>query len=447
MKNFSLGVAALLLSCCSLWAQNRYQEVRIGEKCPDIRLSPILNYYRSSARISDFRGKVLILDFWATWCSPCVALLPVNDSLQQEFGKRICILGVCYQPTRVVGSFLTEMNKFRKVHPITLTSDTILEKIFPHTYLPHVVWIDPKGIVRSITEGNQITAAHIESFLRDGSLRLPLKKNFRIPYDLNQALLIGGNGGHGAGIRYQSMLFRYQPGLPPSWKFEPGNRSRGSRLTAINLSCLDLFRIAWGARGSELPRSRVRVMVRDPAALQSFPEGPKLSWSIHNTYGFLLDIPPEWNGQFFTLFRNEMRHVFPWYRVEWKMEWDSCLILVRTPAWKGLPRSQGPASCSGNTKGYRIRNHTLHWLVHFLETHYRLNIPLVDQTHYSLRIDLEIPSRESGLNCLNKSLAPLGLNLRPGRKALKRLLIRDRARPQQAWEDAGESKNPQPPTK
>jgi thiol-disulfide isomerase/thioredoxin len=68
--------------------------IRIGETCPDVALSPIVNFKTSHATIADFKGKLLILDFWATWCAPCVSMIPVTDSLQKEFEGKIQILSV-----------------------------------------------------------------------------------------------------------------------------------------------------------------------------------------------------------------------------------------------------------------------------------------------------------------------------------------------------------------
>jgi thiol-disulfide isomerase/thioredoxin len=48
----------------------------------------------SAADLSDFRGKVVVLNLWATWCEPCLREMPSLDRLQFHFGSRIVVLAV-----------------------------------------------------------------------------------------------------------------------------------------------------------------------------------------------------------------------------------------------------------------------------------------------------------------------------------------------------------------
>jgi thiol-disulfide isomerase/thioredoxin len=43
----------------------------IGKPAPDIHFTDVLNDTKSSYKLSDFKGKVVIIDFWATWCASC----------------------------------------------------------------------------------------------------------------------------------------------------------------------------------------------------------------------------------------------------------------------------------------------------------------------------------------------------------------------------------------
>jgi outer membrane lipoprotein-sorting protein len=67
------------------------QTVLIGKKAADFTLKSLDG---SQTELSSLRGKVVVLDFWATWCSPCRAELPIVDKLRAEFGDDVLFLGV-----------------------------------------------------------------------------------------------------------------------------------------------------------------------------------------------------------------------------------------------------------------------------------------------------------------------------------------------------------------
>lgn len=85
-KNFVLATMALLcfLYCLKIpsFAQIRMnQKPGRGDSAPDFKLSDI---YGNRHRLSDYRGKVVLLNFWAKWCGPCLAEMPSMESLKKK---------------------------------------------------------------------------------------------------------------------------------------------------------------------------------------------------------------------------------------------------------------------------------------------------------------------------------------------------------------------------
>jgi cytochrome c biogenesis protein CcmG/thiol:disulfide interchange protein DsbE len=106
-----------------------------------------------TVRLSDYRGKVVLINFWATWCPPCRAEMPLLIKLQREYGKDgLQIIGITYQPER-----LTHVRKLtrrlRVNYPIVLGTHATKAALSPDETLPLTVIIDREGTIRGAIAG------------------------------------------------------------------------------------------------------------------------------------------------------------------------------------------------------------------------------------------------------------------------------------------------------
>lgn len=68
---------------------------RVGAPAPDFALADLDG---NPVRLADFRGRPVILNFWASWCSPCVAEFPLlKQALQEHADQGLAVIGVVYQ--------------------------------------------------------------------------------------------------------------------------------------------------------------------------------------------------------------------------------------------------------------------------------------------------------------------------------------------------------------
>lgn len=107
----------------------------------------------SIMKLSKFKGKSLLIDFWATWCGYCIQGFPKLVEIQKKYSTHFNILLVNSASTKDNYSKIQHMKSdiLRKNDVTSVFEDDYFKKLFPHGPIPHYVWISPKGRVVGIT--------------------------------------------------------------------------------------------------------------------------------------------------------------------------------------------------------------------------------------------------------------------------------------------------------
>ena len=121
-----------------------------GVQAPSLTLRSIEG---RTVRLSDYRGKVVLINFWATWCPPCRAEIPDLVKLQREYGKDgLQIIGVTYPPER--RERVRRFTRGLKVnYPVLLGTRETKAGFSPDETLPLTVIIDRGGTIRGAIAG------------------------------------------------------------------------------------------------------------------------------------------------------------------------------------------------------------------------------------------------------------------------------------------------------
>src|ERR1041384_2690070 len=120
------------------------------ETAPQLRLRDLDG---RAVRLSDYRGKVVLINFWATWCPPCRAEMPDLVRLQREHGKEgLQIIGITYPPEQKarVKKFVRSI---KVNYPIVLGTREIKARFSSDETLPITVVINRDGKVSEIISG------------------------------------------------------------------------------------------------------------------------------------------------------------------------------------------------------------------------------------------------------------------------------------------------------
>ncbi|MFD0767146.1 TlpA family protein disulfide reductase [Mucilaginibacter lutimaris] len=427
------------LLCLIFWfGMANAQGIKIGDRVPDLLITNIKGLRLEGkpvdrARLSDFSGKLLILDFWATWCAPCRRMMPVMDTLQRAFNGRVQFLSVTYEPERVAGPVLAAMQKIRPFELPEVFSDVALGRLFPHKYLPHYVWISGSGVLLATTEEKEVTAANIEKMLAGAGAALTVKRDSVVAYDAGLPLLVGGNGGDGRAFVYHSLLAGFKRGLTAGVSVSAFDAVKGQRFTARNVPLPWLCRLAFGENGRVFPPSRTLLLSRDSLSMDTRLSGADFEgWlDAGNGWTYELALPPQLAGFAYSFMQADLARLFPQYAVAVEKRHMRCLALVRSGDEDKLKSRGGELVVDINPYKATLQNAHLSQLMMRLERQYMQNnkLPLVDATGYTGRVDLELDAKLYDVADMNRALSPYGLAFKEQDQAVEVLVIADKPKP------------------
>jgi thiol-disulfide isomerase/thioredoxin len=164
-RTFLKSLIATAASFAGLTALSLADGWTVGTKLPS------LANYGLAGKVPPTAGKVVYLDFWASWCAPCKASFPILDGWQKKFAARnFTVLGVN------VNENVADMEAFLKKSPVGFpTVSDASQKLVAAanvSTMPTSILIDKKGVIRLIHSGFKAKdqaelEAQIEALLKE----------------------------------------------------------------------------------------------------------------------------------------------------------------------------------------------------------------------------------------------------------------------------------------
>lgn len=147
------SVCVLLIFALAFATLAKAGEDIIGKKAPDFTLRDLDG---NSVSLEDFRGKVLILDFWAVWCGPCQMSLPFFQKMSERYGNRGLEVVGLHVDDRMPGlDSVRDYLEDRRVHYTNLLSTFEVDEAFQVYAMPTTYLIDRDGRIAKLHVGFQ----------------------------------------------------------------------------------------------------------------------------------------------------------------------------------------------------------------------------------------------------------------------------------------------------
>lgn len=253
MKQYILS---FIIFCFAIALQSQDQEIRKGRlNKEDFKLYQNKNFVHS--KISDYRGKVVVLEFWATWCSPCIASMPHIDSLQKKYPNDIVVLALSNEEQDKVRKFI---DKRSYSFHFGLDEKALLGEELQVKVLPTSVILNRDGIIVGITHPSMLNDASIGKILSNQPVSFETPKSALELLDVKSYL---------AKVKDTTRrYFSFDPGLPLVTAAYKKNWISGifknRRLSVLNSPLKEMFSIAFSHSKKRIVLNHELCLIYDP---------------------------------------------------------------------------------------------------------------------------------------------------------------------------------------
>ena len=431
-----LILTTILLLITNIAFNQNIHELRIGEQMPDITVNNFLNDSDKKLNFSQLSGKLVILDFWNDECSSCIAAMPRLDALQKQFNDKIQIIYVTKNSREQVLKLLSRIKMSIPDMPFVV-SDTLLNKLFPHSGDPLHVWINQNGNVYAITFDYNTNPRTIREFLDGKEPHLSRRRDFGI----NPAfpLLSEQNSNIFELAKSYSSLFTdlNEYFIPTGIYFRrDSTKGRITSISAINLPLLSLYSLAYNneifnydVNFFQLARNnRIILELKDSSDFIEPKDEEKIAdWMSQNVLSYEIKIPSTDTGNVFTYMQQDLARYLP-YKAKIERVKIKCLVLQKTgnDSFNGITTNSGiPATIEYNAdNSVEFSNVPFPaFVMQLIYDNTDINTPIIDETGILKNISIRIGCRLSDIPALKIELQKYGLTLKEKELPVDMLVI------------------------
>jgi uncharacterized protein (TIGR03435 family) len=383
MPSYKL-TCSLALVVAAAGALAQADALKVGEPAPRFTLATTFQGPKS-ANLDTLKGQVVVLEFWATWCAPCIGAMPHLNELAEKFkDRKVTFLAVSNEEPGTVESFLKR--GLLKTWVATDPSGKMF-KDYGVLSIPKTVVLDRGGKVALATHPNALQAEHIESVLRGETVKSepetkPAATMETAPEPLLHVEVRPSRGGN------YSMVSRTTP--------------ERAQFKAEAVPLLHILQTA-------LRVSSPRIIVE-----RELPEG---------LFDFTVVVPRNRNGELHETAKRALEDALGLRAVKEVREMP--VLVLRAPQGPGpelkdgstssLKMSTSPGAFSAT--GYEISN-----MASYLEN--VLRMPVVDETGLTGKYDWLLTFDQKNPQSVKEALRPLGLELQEATRQIEVYAIR-----------------------
>lgn len=422
-------IVCVLLGGTCVFAQVSRGKLLPEDNVPNVEFPVILNGTKTSAKLSDFRGKVVLLDYWNIWCSSCIESFPKLDSLQALFKDDLVILPVSFLHTKeTIADFLDKRNNWGKSVNLSFavfeSTKVPLFQLFPVPLYPSYIWIDTDGRFIQSSDANAVTVDNIKNAINGNGIT-GKTRNYQVEFDSKIPLLTNNNGGPDSTFIYRSLITGYIDSIQ-SRSLDKYQSESSTRIFTANKTILELIRLSlYGYNFDPFNQYVVLEDVDTAKFIHTEPPSGYEKWFEKNAYCYDLTLPADFDkDELSEMMKLDIKRFF---RIDFSKENRPmpCYELIRTDTVDRLTSKTDLVPTISNSKELILNHRSLNDFLSFLNTE---GAPImVDATGFTNPVDIRIEkSSVFNLTDINSQLARYGLQLKPTIKEFEIIGVKGR---------------------
>ncbi len=385
-----------IISICVLLVNVAFAQVKNKEQVPNFKLNSILNAPVKQIELQQLKGKLVWIEFWATWCGGCIVAMPHLQQLQAKYPKQLQVI-------TVTNESVNRTKQFLKARPSNLwfavDTGAVLQSYFPHSLIPHSILIDTEGKLVAATAPENITAKVIDSLLAKQSVHLAAKED-NLSEDYIKDYFFA------ADTVQQRLMFQAEikggPGMSTTFLDQPA--FKGRRITFINSSLSNMYRMAFG----DFPYQRTLD--------QSEQKKEEL---------YCLDIIVKEPSALIPTLKTELLKRFDLQAKTTQLEKDVYLLkIIDQNKFKSIPRNQSGKRTYYSRHGeIDQQSIDMNDFADYLETFGTYRSLVIDETGNKEKFDIKFSFQPENPESLTKVLQNMGLGLEKAKRQVEFLVL------------------------
>lgn len=391
---FSIAGALAILT-------SRAQTIDLQEAFPDFIIRNIVNAPAKEVDVYKQPDRFIILNFWGTWCAPC---LPEMDSLreiQKRFGKDLRIIALANDNEKRVQNYLA-----KRPTGVWIAADTSfhLYRQFGFTYVGQSAILDRQRRVIGLVRTDSINMAFIQKMLKGEKLPVSgeRSKGQTVNTDENDFFRLDST------LQTHIALMSYVPGQRAMSRYYPTGAFKNRRRTFFNVSPTAIYKTAY-------------EITSQKQVAYEFDEKAELDYSNKgNLYCFDILVAPGQEDSLNILMQQRLNMLLPVKaRMEKKMMPVYVLRKTDAGAWSNSTATESSWGFSG--RGFEGTAIPLKNFVDYLAN--ELPLPVVDETGLAGRYDIRTENVLRTVEEVKAAVQKLGLSLEKAEREIDLLIL------------------------